>query len=41
VHRVFALEPLTDELVARINADRTMVELANDIGRIGYPTSAE
>ncbi|MFL9679026.1 hypothetical protein [Streptomyces sp. KL110A] len=37
VRHVLALRPLTPELVAALNADVTLEELAEDIAEIGYP----
>lgn len=37
VRRVFAWEPLTDELVTVLNPAASMATLAGDITRIGYP----
>jgi hypothetical protein len=38
VKRLYALEPLTTELVESLNADITLKELEADIAEIGYPT---
>jgi hypothetical protein len=37
VERVYALEPLTGELVAMLNPKATMAKLARDLAGIGYP----
>jgi hypothetical protein len=37
VKQIYAHEPLTDELVERLNAEITVKELAADIQEIGYP----
>ncbi|WBB70209.1 hypothetical protein [Micromonospora sp. WMMD812] len=34
---VFALRPLTDDLVRRLNPDVTVADLAEDVAEIGYP----
>jgi hypothetical protein len=38
VQHVYAHRPLTDELVARLNPEVTMADLAKDIAQIVYPT---
>ncbi|MFD4023665.1 hypothetical protein ACFWRV_09120 [Streptomyces sp. NPDC058576] len=40
VRHVYALRPLTDEVVAAINPERVPAELAEDIKEIGYPVGA-
>ncbi|MGW9187790.1 hypothetical protein [Streptomyces rubiginosohelvolus] len=40
VRHVYALRPLTDEVVAAINPERVPAELAKDIKEIGYPAGA-
>ena len=35
---IYHHEPLTQEMVTRLNAQLTMAELANDLAEIGYPT---
>ncbi len=37
VEHVFALRPLTDDLVQRINPARTLADHAEDMAQIGYP----
>lgn len=37
VRAVFALEPLTQELVQRLNPETDMAALADDLDQIGYP----
>jgi hypothetical protein len=37
LRKVFALRPLTDDLVRRLNPDVTVAYLADDIAEIGYP----
>ncbi|WP_432510038.1 hypothetical protein [Kineococcus sp. SYSU DK001] len=37
VGHVLALRPLSEELVRRLNPDRRLVDLAEDVARIGYP----
>jgi hypothetical protein len=37
VRAVFALSPLTDDLVIRLNPDLTVGDLAEDLAEIGYP----
>lgn len=37
VEHVFALKPLTDELVAALGSERTLAELADDLKEIDYP----
>ncbi len=37
VGEIFALRPLTDELVRRLNADLVMADLAEDLAGIDYP----
>jgi hypothetical protein len=37
VRRIFALEPLTDELVRRLNPELSVADLAEDLAEIGYP----
>ncbi|MET9376028.1 hypothetical protein ABZX98_18045 [Streptomyces sp. NPDC002992] len=39
VRHVMALRPLTKELVAALNPDIGLAELADDIAEIGYPTA--
>ncbi|WP_426595624.1 hypothetical protein ACPPVS_08500 [Cellulomonas sp. McL0617] len=39
VDAVFALQPLTDELVQRLNPDMTLDELGDDLAEIGYPSA--
>ncbi|MFG3715526.1 hypothetical protein [Micromonospora sp. NPDC047730] len=38
VGETFALRPLTDELVRRLNADLVVADLAEDLAEIGYPS---
>lgn len=38
VGEIFALRPLTNELVRRLNADRVVTDLAEDLAEIGYPS---
>ncbi|GAA1801374.1 hypothetical protein GCM10009682_24030 [Luedemannella flava] len=38
VGEVFALHPLSDELVRRLNADLVVADLTDDLIEIGYPT---
>ncbi|MEU3208462.1 hypothetical protein ABZ702_32255 [Streptomyces cyaneofuscatus] len=40
VRHVYALRPLTDELVAALNPRRVPAELAEDIKEIGYPVGS-
>ncbi|CAM5259788.1 hypothetical protein SBADM41S_08150 [Streptomyces badius] len=40
VRHVYALRPLTDEIVAALNPERVPAELAEDIEEIGYPVGA-
>ncbi|PCG86653.1 hypothetical protein CIB93_08005 [Streptomyces sp. WZ.A104] len=40
VRHVYALRPLTDEVVAALNPERVLAELAEDIKEIGYPADA-
>ncbi|MFE6702592.1 hypothetical protein [Streptomyces sp. NPDC057718] len=40
VRHVYALRPLTDEVVAALNPERIPAELAEDIKEIGYPAGA-
>lgn len=40
LRRVFALEPMTEELVASLNPGKSVAGLAKDIDRIGYPRQA-
>ncbi len=37
VGEVFALRPLTDDLIRRLNADVVVADLAEDLTEIGYP----
>ncbi|WP_432571136.1 hypothetical protein [Kineococcus sp. SYSU DK005] len=37
VEHVLALQPLSEELVRRLNHERRLADLARDIARIGYP----
>lgn len=37
VRHVFALRPLTAEVVAELNPEATLVGLAKDVAAIGYP----
>jgi hypothetical protein len=37
VAEIFALGPLTDDLVQRLNPDATVADLAEDLAEIGYP----
>jgi hypothetical protein len=39
VRHVYALRPLTDEVVRALNTERTLADLAEDIAEIGYPTA--
>jgi hypothetical protein len=36
---VFALKPLTDELIAALGCERLLDELAEDLQEIDYPTA--
>jgi hypothetical protein len=38
VQRIYHHEPLDDELVKRLNPDLSIVELADDLGEIAYPS---
>jgi hypothetical protein len=38
VGEIFALHPLTDDLVRRLNPDRVVADLAEDLAQIGYPS---
>ena len=38
VNEIFALRPLTDDLVHRLNADLVVANLAEDLVEIGYPS---
>ncbi|MBB4752376.1 hypothetical protein BJ964_006537 [Actinoplanes lobatus] len=38
VSRFFALHPLTDDLVRRLNPDLVVADLAEDLAEIGYPS---
>jgi hypothetical protein len=40
VREVFALRPLTDELVRRLNPAVTAADLSDAVVRIGYPSAA-
>nr|BFE58628.1 hypothetical protein GCM10020063_031540 [Dactylosporangium thailandense] len=40
VGEVFALRPLTDELVRRLNPDLELADLEDDVAEIGYPQRA-
>ncbi|MGW8983721.1 hypothetical protein ACWGQ9_13780 [Streptomyces parvus] len=40
VRHVYALRPLTDEIVAALNPERVPAELTEDIKEIGYPVGA-
>ena len=40
VAAIFALRPLTDQLVTALNPHRTLAELAEDLDSVGYPTAA-
>jgi hypothetical protein len=40
VAAIYALRPLTDQLVTALNPHRTLAELAEDLDAIGYPTAA-
>ncbi|WP_221328259.1 hypothetical protein [Actinoplanes sp. L3-i22] len=37
IAEIFALSPLTDELVQRLNPDARLADLAEDLAEIGYP----
>ncbi|MGW6914333.1 hypothetical protein ACWGB8_10995 [Kitasatospora sp. NPDC054939] len=37
VRRVYALEPLDEDLVSSLNEDVTLADLADDLAEIGYP----
>jgi hypothetical protein len=39
VARIYAHEPLTQDLVAALNPDSTLEDLAEDLDEIGYPTA--
>lgn len=39
VRHVFALHPLTVDVVTALNAELSLPALAKDIAEIGYPTS--
>ncbi len=38
VGEIFALHPLTDDLVRRLNPDLMVADLAEDLAEIGYPS---
>ncbi len=38
VGEIFALHPLTDDLVRRLNPDLVVADLAEDLAEIGYPS---
>ena len=40
VAAIYALRPLTDQLVTALNRHRTPAALAEDLDSIGYPTAA-
>ena len=40
VAAIYALRPLTDQLVTALNPHRTLAELAEDLDSVGYPTAA-
>jgi hypothetical protein len=40
VREIYALRPLTQELVTTLNRSLTLKDLAADIAEIGYPTAA-
>ena len=39
VREVYALRPLTQELVATLNSELSLADLAGDVAEIGYPTA--
>lgn len=40
IRRIFALEPLTDDLVHRLNLNRSVADLTEELDEIGYPGPA-
>lgn len=40
VSRVYALRPLSDEVLQRLNPDLSVQDLADDLTQIGYPSGA-
>jgi hypothetical protein len=38
VREIFALRPLADDVVQRLNSELTMEDLADDVAAIGYPS---
>lgn len=39
IEHVFALRPLTEQVLRRLESDRALADLAGDIQQIGYPTA--